>query len=186
MIRVKRLKSDNPDVKIVVVEPAISPALTKGAQVLTRFIYIRKGHAMKISTRGRYALRLMLDLAICDTENPVSLKDIAKRQGISEKYMEQIISILNKAGYVRSIRGAQGGYFLKGKPEDYTVGMILRLTEGDLAPVECVSPSGFCDRQSECVTKRVWDRLYDAINDVVEGITLADLVKWNNEIMNQY
>ncbi|MBQ8597588.1 MAG: Rrf2 family transcriptional regulator, partial [Lachnospiraceae bacterium] len=85
---------------------------------------------MKISTKGRYALRLMLDLATYQTGEPVSLKDVAKRQGISDKYLEQIISVLNKAGYVRSIRGAQGGYVLKKNPEDYTVGMILRLTEG--------------------------------------------------------
>ena len=92
---------------------------------------------MKISTKGRYALRLMLDLAMNDTGSPVSLKDVAKRQGISDKYLEQIISVLNRAGYVKSVRGAQGGYMLRKEPEDYTVGMILRLTEGSLAPVSC-------------------------------------------------
>ena len=81
---------------------------------------------MKISTKGRYALRLMLDLAVYNTGEPISLKDVAKRQNISEKYMEQIISVLNKAGYVRGIRGAQGGYLLSRAPKDYTVGMILR------------------------------------------------------------
>ena len=85
---------------------------------------------MKISTKGRYALRLMLDLAVYNTGEPISLKDVAKRQNISEKYMEQIISVLNKAGFVRGIRGAQGGYLLSRAPKDYTVGMILRLTEG--------------------------------------------------------
>ena len=84
---------------------------------------------MKISTKGRYALRLMLDLALNNTGEAVSLKDIARRQDISDKYLEQIISILNKAGYVRSIRGAQGGYMLRRPPKEYTVGMILRLTE---------------------------------------------------------
>ena len=93
---------------------------------------------MKISTKGRYALRLMLDLAMNDTGSPVSLKDVAKRQGISDKYLEQIISVLNRAGYVKSVRGAQGGYMLRKEPEDYTVGMILRLTEGSLAPVSCI------------------------------------------------
>ena len=93
---------------------------------------------MKISTKGRYALRLMIDLAIHNTGEPISLKDVARRQEISDKYLEQIISILNKAGYVKSIRGAQGGYMLKKDPKDYTVGMILRVTEGSLAPVECV------------------------------------------------
>ena len=93
---------------------------------------------MKISTKGRYALRLMIDLAENSSGNPVSLKDVAKRQGISDKYLEQIISVLNKAGYVRSVRGAQGGYLLKSDPETYTVGMILRQTEGSLAPVSCI------------------------------------------------
>lgn len=89
---------------------------------------------MRVSTRGRYALRLMLDLAMNNTGEPVRLKDVAKRQEISEKYLEQIISILNKAGFVKSVRGPAGGYSLKRKPEEYTVGMILRLTEGSLAP----------------------------------------------------
>ena len=90
---------------------------------------------MKISTKGRYALRLMIDLAMNDEGNPIRIKDVAMRQNISDKYLEQIISVLNKAGYVKSVRGPQGGYTLKKKPEDYTVGMILRLTEGSLAPV---------------------------------------------------
>ena len=93
---------------------------------------------MKVSTKGRYALRLMLDLAVYNTGRPISLKDVAKRQQISEKYLEQIISLLNKAGFVRSIRGPQGGYMLTKAPGEYTVGRILRLTEGDLAPVSCV------------------------------------------------
>lgn len=142
---------------------------------------------MKISTKGRYALRLMLDLAIYNTGEPVSLKDVAKRQNISEKYMEQIISVLNKAGYVRGIRGAQGGYLLSREPKDYTVGMILRLTEGDLAPVACVGRNSIeCDRKNACVTVRVWEKMYDAILDVVDNITLQDLVDWNNEQTDQY
>ena len=104
---------------------------------------------MKISTKGRYALRLMLDLAVYNTGEPISLKDVAKRQNISEKYMEQIISVLNKAGFVRGIRGAQGGYLLSRAPKDYTVGMILRLTEGELAPVACVGQNPIdCERRS--------------------------------------
>ena len=91
---------------------------------------------MKISTKGRYALRLMLDLATEGNGKPVSIKDIAGRQGISEKYLEQIISSLNRAGYVKSVRGSQGGYLLKMDPKEYTVGMILRVTEGSLAPVD--------------------------------------------------
>ena len=90
---------------------------------------------MKISTKGRYAVRVMLDLALHNTGEYIKVKQIAERQEISEKYLEQIISILNKAGYVRSARGAQGGYRIAGNPGDYTVGMILRLTEGNLCPV---------------------------------------------------
>jgi Rrf2 family protein len=111
---------------------------------------------MRISTKGRYALRLMLDLAINNTGEPVSLKDIARRQEISDKYLEQIISVLNKAGYVKSIRGAQGGYILTRKPEEYTVGMILRLTEGSLAPVSCVEEDNTCEKINDCATVMIW------------------------------
>ena len=132
---------------------------------------------MKISTKGRYALRLMIDLAENSSGNPVSLKDVAKRQGISDKYLEQIISVLNKAGYVRSVRGAQGGYLLKSDPETYTVGMILRQTEGSLAPVSCIEDDEIiCDRQEQCVTSIVYKKINDAISNVVDNITLQDLV----------
>ena len=142
---------------------------------------------MKISTKGRYALRLMLDLAVYNTGEPISLKDVAKRQQISEKYLEQIISILNKAGYLRSVRGAQGGYMLKKAPAEYTVGMILRLTEGDLAPVSCVGEDGIeCERRQGCVTVRIWEQLNDAINNVVDNITLADMVEWQQAKVDQY
>jgi len=135
---------------------------------------------MKVSTRGRYALRLMLDLALNNTGEPVRLKDVAKRQEISEKYLEQIISILNKAGFVKSVRGPAGGYSLKRKPEEYTVGMILRLTEGSLAPVDCVEDG------ADCVTVMLWKKLNDAINSVVDNITLADLVEWQMQKSNEY
>lgn len=142
---------------------------------------------MKISTRGRYALRLMLDLAVYNTGEPISLKDVARRQQISEKYLEQIISLLNKAGFVRSVRGAQGGYMLKRDPAEYTVGMILRLTEGDLAPVSCVgAESVACERMQECVSVRVWKQINDAVDQVVDGITLADMVGWQQEKADQY
>lgn len=142
---------------------------------------------MKISTKGRYALRLLIDLAVYDTGEPVSIKDIARRQEISEKYLEQIISILNKAGYVRSIRGAQGGYLLKKDPKTCTVGDVLRLTEGDLAPVSCVGENSTeCDRRMGCVTVRIWEKINDAINGVVDNITLADLVEWQAQLGNQY
>lgn len=132
---------------------------------------------MKISTKGRYALRLMLDLAMAEENKVSSIKEIAARQRISDKYLEQIISVLSKAGYVRSIRGPQGGYSLKKKPEDYTVGMILRLTEGSLAPVACVEEDAeYCERERQCATVEVWKRMNQAINDVVDHITLADLL----------
>ena len=118
---------------------------------------------MKISTKGRYALRLMLDLAMNGENNVVRIKDIAERQQISDKYLEQIISVLNKAGYVRSTRGPQGGYSLRKAPEEYTVGDILRLTEGSLAPVACVEEEGSCEREVDCVTVEVWKRLNQAI-----------------------
>ncbi len=137
---------------------------------------------MKISTKGRYAIRLMLDLASDTSGKPVSLNDIASRQQISEKYLEQIISVLNKAGYVKSIRGPQGGYQLVKKPEEYTVGMILRTTEGDLAPVSCVGSGAVeCDRADGCVTVRIWQKINDAVDNVVDNITLEDLVDWQNE-----
>lgn len=142
---------------------------------------------MKISTKGRYALRLMIDLATYNTGQPVSIKDIAKRQEISEKYLEQIIAILNRAGFVKSVRGAQGGYMLKREPKEYTVGMILRLTEGDLAPVPCVgSESDECERRNGCVTVRVWEEINNAINGVVDSITLETLLEWQAEKSSQY
>ena len=135
---------------------------------------------MKISTRGRYALRMMLDMALADSGKPVRVKEIAERQEISEKYMEQIMSILNKAGFVRSVRGPQGGYFLTRKPEEYTVGMILRLTEGSLSPVDCLDEGAEnCPRQESCVTFILWKQLNDAIRGVVDKVTLQDLVDWS-------
>lgn len=100
---------------------------------------------MKISTKGRYALRLMLDLALNNSGKPVRIRDVSERQNISDKYLEQIISVLNKARFVRSIRGPQGGYLLTRRPEEYTVGMILRLTEGAWRRVDCVDEElGYC------------------------------------------
>lgn len=124
----------------------------------------------------------MLDLALYGNQEPVRLKDVAKRQEISIKYLEQIISVLQKAGYVKSIRGAQGGYHLMKAPEDYTVGMILRLIEGDLAPVACLEDEvNQCPRQAACVTLRLWKELDAAIRGVVDKYTLADLVEWSKE-----
>ncbi|MDD7403467.1 MAG: Rrf2 family transcriptional regulator [Butyribacter sp.] len=142
---------------------------------------------MKISTRGRYALRFMLDIAMHGSDNPVRLIDAAKRQGISEKYLEQIVSQLNKAGFVKSVRGPQGGYRLVKKPEEYTVGMILRLTEGSLAPVACLEfEENDCARQDSCATLELWKRLNDAISSVVDEVTLADLIDWQMAKADSY
>lgn len=128
-----------------------------------------------------------MDLAQNNNGLPISLKDIAARQGISDKYLEQIISILNKAGYVKSVRGAQGGYMLRREPSEYTAGMILRLTEGSLAPVACVEDEEVeCDRLDSCVTVILWKRINEAINGVVDSVTLQDLVDWQNEKNGQY
>ncbi|MCI8692284.1 MAG: Rrf2 family transcriptional regulator [Lachnospiraceae bacterium] len=131
---------------------------------------------MRISTKGRYATRIMLDLALNDTGECIKLKDIAARQGISEKYLEQIISVLHKGGYVKSVRGAQGGYRLAKDPGECTVGMILRLTEGSMAPVACLEDgTKECERCDTCETLAVWKALYDAVNGVIDGVTIADL-----------
>ena len=137
---------------------------------------------MLVSTKGRYALRTMADLALHGSGRPVKIKDIAKRQGISRKYLEQIVALLSRAGLVRSIRGNQGGYYLAKEPSEYTLGMILRVTEGQLAPVDCLSgEENPCDRQQDCVTLRLWQELDAAISSVVDKYTLADLAEWQRE-----
>ena len=137
------------------------------------------GDRMKISTKGRYALRLMYELACHADEGYLNIRAIAQRQQISEKYLEQIIAMLSRGGCVISSRGAQGGYRLAKPPEAYTVGMILRLTEGSMAPVDCVDEElGNCPKMTECATSVVWKRLNDAISDVIDNITLQDLVDW--------
>ena len=136
---------------------------------------------MTISTKGRYALRIMMDLAGHMGET-VKLKDIAARQDISEKYMEQIVAVLNKAGYVRSTRGAQGGYQLVRQPQQYTVGMILRLTEGSLAPVDCLSDNALpCERNGKCGTVEVYRKIYEAVNNVIDNMTVQDLLDIEQE-----
>lgn len=132
---------------------------------------------MKISTKGRYAVRLMVDLAQNDNGENISLKDIARRQNLSLKYLEQIITVLTKAGFVISTRGSNGGYRLTHKPEYYTVGMILRLTEGSIAPVSCLDGNmNTCERRENCGTLFVWEELYKAICGVVDNITIADII----------
>lgn len=133
---------------------------------------------VRISTKGRYALAVMLDLSIYDTGENIPIKTIARRLDLSSKYLEQVINVLAKAGFVKSVRGSAGGYRLARKSQDYTVGEILRLTEGSLAPVACVEEdAGYCAREDSCVTVTVWRELNDAINSVVDRITLADLTE---------
>lgn len=132
---------------------------------------------MKISTKGRYALKLMIDLAKNSEEEYVTLKDISKRQGISNKYLEQIVAMLNKAGYLKTARGNNGGYKLTKKPEEYKVGDILRATEGDLAPIMCLTQRGACDKKTKCITYSFWEGLDKVINDYVDSKTLADFIK---------
>ncbi|MGN1418182.1 MAG: RrF2 family transcriptional regulator [Acutalibacteraceae bacterium] len=135
---------------------------------------------MKISTKGRYALRMMLDLAVHQNGDYIALKDIAKRQNISKKYLEQIVPILNKSGILQANRGFQGGYRLAKTPDKYTVGDILRLTEGSLAPVFCVEDEAECERSGYCPTLFVWKGLYDTVNHYLDSITLQDIVDRQN------
>ncbi len=132
---------------------------------------------MKISTKGRYALRVMIDLAVNGNNKFISLNDIAKRQNISNKYLEQIIAILNKAGYLETARGITGGYKLRKDPKEYIVGDILRVTEGGLELVNCLTKEGACERRNKCKTYAFWKGLDDTINEYVNSKTLEDLIK---------
>ncbi len=138
---------------------------------------------MIISTKGRNAIKLMLDLAIYNSGTPVKIKDIAERQEMSEKYLEQIVAPLNKAGLVKRIRGAKGGYLLNDNPNNYTVGRILKVVEGNVSAVDYGDNK---ELPADIVSKMVWDKLDEAINSVLEGITLADLLEMYNDIGVDY
>lgn len=132
---------------------------------------------MKISTRGRYAIRVMIDLAEHNTGEYIPLTDIAKRQEISEKYLEAIVASLVKSGNLRALRGKKGGYRLVKDPKDYTMKSILEVTEGDFAPVACLeNEKNECNRYSECKTIKMWEGLNKILSDYFEGITLEDLL----------
>lgn len=131
---------------------------------------------MKISTRGRYALRVMIDLAEHYGEGYIPLKDVAQRQEISLKYLEKILPALSKNNMIEGVHGKGGGYRLARKAQEYRVGEIIRITEGDLAPVACLKSGGErCERTAECRTLPMWKRFYEIVNDYFDGITLADL-----------
>lgn len=132
---------------------------------------------MKISTKGRYALRMLIDLAMHKDDGYIALKDIAARQNISKKYLEQIVPVLNKSSILITNRGYQGGYKLAKEPCEYTVGTVLRLTEGSLAPVKCLDrdPIG-CENAEDCTTLEIWKGLNKVINDYLDSITLQDVV----------
>lgn len=132
---------------------------------------------MKLSTKGEYGLRAMYDLAEMYGQGPTSLKSIAERQDISEPYLEQLFALLKKSGIVKSIRGAQGGYTLARDPQELTVGEVLRALEGPFAPMDCVDTSNIepCKRAEFCVTRQIWSKVKDAVDDVLDGITLQDM-----------
>ena len=133
---------------------------------------------MIVSTKGRYALRVMLCLAQRDDDAYIPLKEIAEAEDISQKYLESIMTILSKAGFLDAVHGKGGGYRLNRKPGEYTVGSILRQTEGSLAPVSCTTQgAAACSRSSCCQTLPMWERLEKLINDFFEGITLEDLLR---------
>ena len=132
---------------------------------------------MMISSRGTYALRVLCDLALHGDGGYLALRDIVERQGMSQKYIEGIMTSLSKGGLVEGVHGRGGGYRLSRAPEDYTLGEILRLTEGDLAPVSCVTRGApVCENAASCRARPVWDELNRRINDYLDSVTLADLL----------
>lgn len=143
---------------------------------------------MRISTKGRYALRMMLDLAEHQGDGFVALKDIAKRQDISKKYLEQIVPILNRSDFLQTSRGYQGGYRLARQPSQYTAGEILALTEGSLAPVSCIDRGAqSCARSASCPTMSLWQGLYDVMTEYLGSVTLQDLLdRQRRDYANDY
>lgn len=134
---------------------------------------------MKLSTRGRYGLRAIFDLALNQYHGPIPLNEIATRQKISESYLEQLFSSMRKAGLVKSVRGSQGGYLLGAYPNEIYVGQVLRALEGSIAPADCVSEdkdSLPCDGIESCATREVWRRIRESIKDVVDTTTLEDMI----------
>lgn len=143
---------------------------------------------MKISTKGRYGLRALIDLAQYSEIEPVSINSIATRQGISERYLEQLMTLMKKAGLIKSIRGASGGYVLAKEIEEISVGDVLRALEGNLQPVECAafSQDDSCEASGVCVTKYVWQRINESINKTVDEISLKQLVEESKNVKDTH
>lgn len=136
---------------------------------------------MKLSTKGRYGVKAMVDLAINYGGAPVSIKSISNRQSISENYLEQLFSPLRKANLIKSVRGAQGGYILSREPKDITVAEIMHVVEGPIEVSDCIEGSG-CDNSDFCATRLLWEKLKKSIDEVMESITLQDIVDDNEKI----
>ncbi len=131
---------------------------------------------MKISTRGRYGTRMMLDLAAHHDQGPTPLREIAKRQDLSVKYLEQLIIPLKAAGYIRSVRGAKGGYTLARKPDKINVGQIIKVLEGGLSLVDCVEDPKVCEREKNCPTRDIWLRMSERLMEELSSLTLSDVL----------
>lgn len=132
---------------------------------------------MRLSTRGRYGLKAMYQLAMHYGEGPIPLKQIADKEDLSENYLEQLVSQLRKEGLLISVRGAQGGYMLAMPPVEITLGNVLRVLEGNLAPADCIIEEDYgCEKEENCVTKLVWIKIKDSIDEVVDSITLQDMI----------
>lgn len=141
---------------------------------------------MKLSTKGRYGLKAMFQLAISQGDGPIPLKQIAEKQNLSENYLEQLFSTLKKDGLLNSVRGSQGGYLLSRPPEEITVGNVLRSLEGELSPSDCIlDGENDCEREMICVTKNVWIKIKTSIDDVVDSITLKDMIEDNNNLIKE-
>lgn len=139
---------------------------------------------MRLTTKGHYGLKAMFDLALNFGEEPIPLKAVAERQNLSECYLEQLMAMLRKAGLVKSVRGAQGGYILARDPDKIKVGDIIRALEGPIAPLDCVNEEepGTCDEGHYCISRNVWAKVRDSITDVLDSITLADMCRDAAEI----
>ena len=142
---------------------------------------------MKLSTKGRYGLKAMFELALCYGDGPTPLSNVASKQNISVNYLEQLIATLRKAGLVKSVRGAHGGYILAYKPEDITVGDVIRTLEGPIAPSDCVidQADSDCSKHNSCVTRTIWEKIKESIDDVIDSISLQDMVKEHKEKNNK-